>query len=186
MLDVHGLNFVVAKVVRPPNRGHLSGLFIDNLWDHVVLSSPNVRDFHHVEGESSRLIRADVVRAAHNLARGETFDVIVVLKHALDGVSERDHHSQGKTFRDSHDNDDNTNDDVANPFGECVDEELFILDARGFTTEEISLTLAETFKEVTEEEYVDDKHSDVGAHLTNVGGDRLELVLEGSYFRSHN
>jgi hypothetical protein len=127
MLDMHGhrvrLSFEEICTA-PVDWWWVSSLIIDFLIHIVDFASPDFHDFHLILGQSTSLVRADVICAAHDFARTQTLDIIVILKHLLDGVSEGNHHCKRKTLRHSHHNNSNTNNDVSEPLLQRGNEEF--------------------------------------------------------------
>jgi hypothetical protein len=189
---------VAEDVLLPVERGHFLGLLVLGDIDLDVLASVDVGDLHLVKSEGSGLVGADVVGTAHDLAGGETLDIVGVLQHALNGVSQGDHDSEGKTLRDSDNNNSYTNNDVVDYLLDELDQEfrgVFVfgghlvaisvhvglgLKSGGLFLSAKKVDVAEdkAFNEEANEQHVDGQEGDVCAHLSNVGGNLFELVLE--------
>ena len=69
VFDVHGMN-IIAKKVFPVKTGHFFRSVVKLLRNDDVFASPNVCYFHHVQGEGTSFVGANVVSATHDLARG--------------------------------------------------------------------------------------------------------------------
>lgn len=76
------------------------------------MTAPDLGPSHLVLSKSSGFIRADVVGTSHDLARGQSLDEVLVLKHFGNGVGEGNHDCKWKSFWDSYDNNGNTYDQV--------------------------------------------------------------------------
>jgi len=198
------LGVVFGEVHFPVEGEHFVGVVIDALRNCYVLASPNVSNLHLVPGQSSGLVRADVVSATHDFTGSQTLNIVVVLKHSLDRVGERDHDGQGETLGHSYHNDSHTDDQVLEPLGESSQENgntlrgiihhffaFSVGDAVSFNTtaldvfgasKEIHISVDQTFEEVTEEEHVNREQSNIGSELTDIGGDFLKFVLKRSGF----
>lgn len=148
-----------------------------------VLAGPDPGHLHLVESQGTGLIGADVSGTAHDFTGSEFLDVVGVLEHLALRVGEGDHHSKGEAFGNSHDDNGDTDDDVVDPEFEVLGEGSFL--GAGLTTEKIDVALKEAIKEVTEEKDVHGQEGSVGTDLSDLSGDELKLLLEGSGLGSH-
>jgi len=148
--------------------------FLVNI-DRDVTANIDVSNLHLVESKSTGLVRANVISATHDFARGETLHIVMVSKHALNGVGERDHDGKRETLGHGDDNNGNTDDDVVNNLLDELDEGVVL-------AEEVDGAADVALNEESEEEHVDGQESGVGTHKADIGGDFLELVLEGGDF----
>ena len=147
------------------------------------LAEPSAGDLHLVKSKGTSLVRADVVSTTHDLAGSELLDHVVVLEHLTLRVGEGDHDGKRETFWDSDDNNGDTNDDVVNPELEVLGEWTVFSTLFRICREEVDVALEDAIKEVAEEEHVDGQKSGVGAELSDLSGDDLELLLERSGLR---
>lgn len=140
----------LREVVERFNWQHLLVLVLLDI-ELDVFSEPDVSNLHLIEGQSSRLIGANVSSTAHNLASSKLLDVILILEHFALRVGERDHDSERETLWDGDNNNSNTDDDIVNPEFKVLGKRSVIL---VLASKEINVALEETVKEVTEKEDV--------------------------------
>jgi hypothetical protein len=76
--------------------------------DCLINTNKNICNGHLVHGESTSLIRANVVSTAHDFARSELFDEILINKHLTDRISQSNHNCQRQTLWNSDDNNGNS------------------------------------------------------------------------------
>jgi len=80
------------------------------------LAAPKSHPGHLILGKGTSLIGTDVVGSTHNFTGRKSLNEVLILKHLLDRVSERDHDSKWKTFWYSDDNNCNSDDNMVEPF----------------------------------------------------------------------
>jgi len=116
-----------------------------------ILAKPDSSNLHLVESKSSGFVRADISSAAHDFTSCKLFHIILILQHLSLRVGKRDHDGKRKTFRDSDNNNCDTNNDIVDPELEVFCKRTLV---RILTTEKINIALQKAVKEVTEEENV--------------------------------
>ena len=70
-----------GKDLRCVKRQHFLGLDVLFNVQLDVFTDPDSSDLHHVEGECSSLVRADVGSTSHDLAGSQLLHIVVVLEH---------------------------------------------------------------------------------------------------------
>lgn len=88
----------------------------------LVHTNEDISNGHLVHSEGAGLVRANVVCTAHDFARGELLNEVLINEHFTDRVGKSNHNGQRETFGYGDDNDGNSNDKILKPFDEvCLD-----------------------------------------------------------------
>jgi len=157
-------DLLVSDVVRHGVLG-LVGVDLNNI------SLPEGGHSHLVLSESSSLIRANVVGSTHDLTGSESLDEVLLNEHLSHRVGEGDDNSEWESFRDSDNDDSDTNNNVLKPPMEVSTNVVRPVKANGTLLDEES-------DEENEHSQGSSKHTKV----TNVLSDSLQLHLKRSLF----
>lgn len=117
---------VGVRVVTDRQRQDFGGMFRDNICLHWLvhpLLDEDLCHSHEVLGESACFVWADVVGSAHSLAGLEVSNQIVLLFHLTYRVSQGDSYWKWQSFRHSHDDNTNSNDEVLDHLVKGLDRE---------------------------------------------------------------
>lgn len=156
----------------------------DSRFNRQIFAREHFDNFHDIVSESAGFVRADVVSASHDFAGSELLHITLVFQHLDDRVGESNHDSQGKTLRDSHDDNHDTDSEVGEPLANVLDEAAVVITAAVglalLSAEKVDLSSEQTFPDEANHESVESEESKDSSELTNVKGDFIELVVEGS------
>jgi len=121
VLNMLGMLFV--NNFRPLELAHFSFL-ITVLSNFNVFAAPHAGDLHLIFSQGSRLVRADVVGTAHDLARLQLLHFVVILSHPANRVSQGDHDCERQTFWHGDHDDGDSDDEVTDPDLEVGQEQV--------------------------------------------------------------
>lgn len=91
---LHNLLWLLGFFIDNKADSIFSNLGLDSRCDFEVFTREESNDLHDVVGESTSLVRADVVSSSHDLTRGKLLHITLVVQHLDDGVSESNHDGQ--------------------------------------------------------------------------------------------